>query len=92
MYINCREGTCILKKTKINSTCYFVGLKIYFCFCCLIIACDSNFYGENCSLPCGHCLDSKQCHHINGTCLNGCDGGHQGLNCMEGSVRIALDV
>ncbi|XP_062612923.1 receptor-type tyrosine-protein phosphatase epsilon-like isoform X2 [Saccostrea cucullata] len=53
-------------------------------------------YGINCSKKCGNCLDELQCHHINGTCLNGCssgykdelctvecDGGMFGINCTQ---------
>lgn len=47
-------------------------------------ACSGGVYGQNCSLPCGQCLDNEQCHHINGTCMNGCGKGYQGLNCTEG--------
>lgn len=47
-------------------------------------ACSGGVYGQNCSLPCGQCLDNEQCHHINGTCMNGCGRGYQGLNCTEG--------
>lgn len=43
-------------------------------------------YGENCSISCGHCLTREQCHHINGTCMNGCDSGYQGSSCTEGNV------
>lgn len=49
-------------------------------------------YGENCSRPCGHCLESKQCHHINGTCTNGCDSGYQGSLCTEGKHISTLKV
>lgn len=46
--------------------------------------CDGRKYGENCSIPCGNCLLYEQCNPINGTCINGCDNGYQGLNCTEG--------
>ena len=41
-------------------------------------------YGISCSLPCGTCLDYEQCHHINGTCLKGCDKGYYGQLCKQG--------
>lgn len=47
-------------------------------------ACEEGMYGVNCSTPCGHCLDSDQCHHINGTCISGCDSGYQGIKCLKG--------
>lgn len=49
-----------------------------------IEACNQRKYGENCSMPCGHCVDSEQCHHINGICMNGCDSGFAGINCTDG--------
>lgn len=41
-------------------------------------------YGENCGIACGNCLAKEQCHHINGTCMNGGDRGYQGSKCTEG--------
>lgn len=41
-------------------------------------------HGENCGIACGNCLAKEQCHHINGTCMNGCDRGYQGSKCTEG--------
>lgn len=49
-----------------------------------LTVCDVGMYGDNCSRPCGHCLESVKCHHINGTCINGCDSGYQGSHCTEG--------
>lgn len=68
---------------------YFIVLNF---FLHPLIACDSHFYGENCSTPCGNCLESKQCQHTNGTCMNGCASGYQGLTCKEGNDRIARAV
>lgn len=50
--------------------------------------CDSGEYGENCSIPCGYCFESEQCNHINGTCMNGCDSGYQGVLCTESKAVI----
>lgn len=41
-------------------------------------------YGENCSKSCGNCKNSQQCHHIDGTCMNGCENGYQGSKCHKG--------
>lgn len=41
-------------------------------------------YGENCSKSCGNCKNSQQCHHINGSCMNECEKGYQGLKCDKG--------
>jgi hypothetical protein len=46
-----------------------------------MIGCDDDKYGAGCQQRCGWCLNSEQCHHINGACLNGCNPGYQGLNC-----------
>ncbi|XP_065927125.1 adhesion G protein-coupled receptor B1 isoform X5 [Magallana gigas] len=35
------------------------------------------------SVICGNCFESQQCHHINGTCMNGCSRGYQGVHCTE---------
>lgn len=56
--------------------------KFYLCFS----ACDGNMYGANCTKKCGTCLRSKQCDHINGTCINGCDRGFHGSECIEGNI------
>lgn len=29
-------------------------------------------YGPGCSLTCGACINNTHCHHINGSCLQGC--------------------
>nr|XP_022306974.1 multiple epidermal growth factor-like domains protein 10 isoform X1 [Crassostrea virginica] len=49
--------------------------------------CDGNTYGGDCGEECGECVNDEQCHHINGTCLNGCDRGFQGLGCNQGCPR-----
>lgn len=50
--------------------------------------CKDGKYGKNCSISCGNCLESEQCNHINGICMNGCDSGYQGFLCIEGKVVI----
>ena len=42
-------------------------------------------YGVNCSEECGACLDNEACHHINGSCINGCDKGYHGQKCDQGN-------
>ena len=46
--------------------------------------CNANMYGANCSLSCGNCRGTDQCHHVNGSCLEGCDPGFQGDKCSQG--------
>lgn len=53
-----------------------------------LLECDGAMFGQNCSFVCGHCLDKKQCHYINGTCSNGCDSGYQGSHCTEGNNNV----
>lgn len=53
---------------------------VYFCF----TECDNGLFGRNCTSTCGKCVGAEQCHHINGTCLNGCDPGYKGADCTKG--------
>ena len=48
--------------------------------------CDNGTFGKDCKQACGKCLREEQCDHVNGTCLNGCDAGYQGLECAEGNI------
>lgn len=45
--------------------------------------CDNGYFGPECSIKCGHCLEAEHCHHINGSCLNGCLHGYRGDLCNE---------
>ena len=42
-------------------------------------------FGTNCSEQCGNCLSLDQCHHINGSCPDGCAPGFQGVTCTKGN-------
>lgn len=48
------------------------------------VACNNKGYGEKCSTPCGNCLGLAQCHHLNGTCMDGCDPGYKDSACNVG--------
>nr|XP_022311487.1 receptor-type tyrosine-protein phosphatase mu-like isoform X2 [Crassostrea virginica] len=53
-------------------------------------ACIYGRYGLKCSLKCGHCIDSTNCNHVNGTCTQGCAPGWQKLDkcvipCLNGT-------
>lgn len=50
----------------------------------MFLECGGNMYGVNCSEKCGTCLEFEQCHHLNGTCMEGCDRGFHGSYCTEG--------
>ena len=47
--------------------------------------CDNNTFGVNCTGVCGHCTEKEQCHHVNGTCLHGCEPGFNGFQCDQGN-------
>uniref|UniRef100_K1PTI8 Uncharacterized protein n=1 Tax=Magallana gigas TaxID=29159 RepID=K1PTI8_MAGGI len=49
----------------------------------MLTVCLGGMYGSNCRVTCGNCFESKQCHYINGTCMNGCGRGYQGVHCTE---------
>lgn len=63
----------------------YLSIYLYILHCITIhLACTGGMYGSNCSVICGNCFESQQCHHINGTCMNGCSRGYQGVHCTEG--------
>ena len=45
----------------------------------------AGLFGEKCNGTCGNCSNGDPCHHINGSCLHGCDPNYQGLFCTEGN-------
>uniref|UniRef100_K1QM59 Receptor-type tyrosine-protein phosphatase zeta n=1 Tax=Magallana gigas TaxID=29159 RepID=K1QM59_MAGGI len=49
----------------------------------MITECDGGKYGRGCSLTCGACINNTPCHHINGSCLQGCGPGFKGQKCDE---------
>ena len=51
----------------------------------VLIACNNGTYGKECNNTCGYCLDQDECHHINGTCVKGCDPGYIGDLCKTGT-------
>ena len=51
----------------------------------VLIACSNGTYGKECNHTCGYCLDQDECHHINGTCVKGCDPGYLGDVCKTGT-------
>lgn len=54
----------------------------------ILTDCDERMFGERCSSSCGHCLGSEQCHHINGTCMNGCASGYESDFCTKGNTSL----
>jgi hypothetical protein len=55
-----------------------------------LAVCDNGTYGLNCGFHCGACLNSEQCYHVNGACLNGCDPGFQGGSCKDSKILSQL--
>ena len=52
----------------------------------LIIECVDKTYGAECKQACGNCRNGEPCHHVNGSCLFGCDAGVYGDKCDTGST------
>lgn len=53
------------------------------------LECIAGYYGEECGSICGYCLDNTTCHHVTGSCNEGCQSGYQEPNCTEGD---SLDI
>ena len=53
--------------------------------------CDGKTFGKKCGEKCGECVNNEQCHHINGTCLNGCKRGYKGQQCNQGNIQYIQD-
>ncbi|KAK3774959.1 hypothetical protein RRG08_040547 [Elysia crispata] len=47
--------------------------------------CETGQFGEGCKETCSdHCAgDKNPCHHLNGTCVMGCDPGYHGSLCIK---------
>lgn len=55
-----------------------------------MLECSYGYYGERCSNKCGQCLNSTACHHVTGTCVNGCEPGYKAPNCTEGITSFYI--
>ena len=53
--------------------------------------CSEGFFGPNCTLPCGFCLNGL-CNHANGVCQQGCQSGYGGVKCVNGKSRPVPNV
>lgn len=56
------------------------------------LECPAGLYGEHCSNNCGNCLNNTNCHHVNGTCSEGCEPGYQEHNCTEGKYLYRVNL
>lgn len=50
----------------------------------LVLECIAGYYGGNCKNSCGHCLNEKTCHHVDGKCVEECEPGYKAPYCKEG--------
>lgn len=41
---------------------------------------------------CGYCLDTDDCHHVNGTCVMGCEPGYKGDLCKAGLCYFQIHI
>lgn len=62
-------------------SCFEVVLYIHISF--MYLACDATWYGAGCKFQCGHCIGEDNCHHVNGSCLLGCQKGFTGDLCFN---------
>ncbi|XP_065925681.1 platelet endothelial aggregation receptor 1 isoform X1 [Magallana gigas] len=72
---NCQEGHC----DSIEGTCLGC-IDGYKGATCNEECLDQN-YGLECQQICGNCKNKEPCHHVNGSCLNGCASGYVGNTC-----------
>lgn len=56
----------------------------------LILVCETGKYGIDCRQRCSaFCHNSGICHHLTGTCKDGCKNGWKGAQCLEGTTSIS---
>lgn len=53
-----------------------------------ITECPLGTFGNNCRRECGYCLEKYHCHHINGSCFNGCLQGYRGEQCKHRKCSV----
>lgn len=63
---------------------------IFFLISDILLECRYGYYGERCSNECGHCLNNTACHHVTGTCVNGCEPGYKAPNCTKGIIYFFI--
>lgn len=92
----CRCDIC--NDNVLNCTKMYDFLKIFHKYCIRQInfpiitlfistACKTGSYGVNCNATCGHCRNTQECFHIDGSCLTGCEAGYNGSMCKSGMFR-----
>ena len=53
-----------------------------------LIECVYGNVSQDCNERCGECVGEEQCHHVNGSCVNGCKPGYKGIMCTKGSQSL----
>ena len=81
------KGSLKVAQRLLTETFYFHRFSIFRIYY-LPTECDGGMFGKYCNESCGKCFNDGQCHHINGSCLNGCDSGYHGINCTYGILSI----
>lgn len=75
-YLN---GQLIMLWWRNTFWCQIIHTHINFMY----LACDATWYGAGCKSQCGHCFGEDNCHHVNGSCLLGCQEGFTGDFCFK---------
>lgn len=70
----------------ISITLWSQILKTYINF--MYLACNATWYGAGCKYQCGNCINKGDCHHVNGSCLLGCQEGFTGDFCFKRKLCI----
>ena len=45
------------------------------------VECSTQYYGSNCSTPCGQCTGEDVCDNVTGLCPSGCKHNWNGTKC-----------
>ena len=53
-----------------------------------VLVCNIGTYGEGCKEQCGHCHNTTNCNHVNGSCLDECQPGYTGSQCKTSRLRV----
>lgn len=77
-----RKNQLVGPFSKTNS--FVILFRWYLIRIFVSLECPVGLYGDHCNNNCGNCLNNTTCHHVNGTCFEGCEPGYQEHNCTEG--------
>lgn len=81
---------CVVLSNKFNKIYVthrlHVKLQTVDAFFIIHTVCQNGKFGSNCLQSCGKCKGGSRCHHVNGSCFNGCSPGYNGTLCMDGMV------